>query len=287
MEKAYNLREMSLMDIQQECLTILKDVHQFCVDHQINYTLCGGTLLGAIRHNGYIPWDDDIDIAMPRPDYDRFIQIYQSKNGYQLFAAEKKNCKGVKIAFARVCDMHKTYVDTNFIPWNEVETGLWIDVFPLDGANDNIIEVKKKTSQIIMIWRLCIFHRIGYGDLSKKKYIGKKLRTLFLKVFYLNKVGCVIDKLTKLHIRQCRYWDYSQCNYFTSFTFPKHGIKEYLPQSMLATYSLHVFEDTHFYVMDQYDEWLKALFGDYMKLPPLEQRIGNGHENIYYWREKV
>ena len=71
------MREMALKEIQQVSLDILKDVHQFCINNGIHYSLCYGTLLGAIRHNGFIPWDDDIDIMMPRPDYDRFVNTYK------------------------------------------------------------------------------------------------------------------------------------------------------------------------------------------------------------------
>ena len=71
------MKEMTIQEIQQVTLEILKDVHEFCVDNNIRYSLSGGTLLGAIRHNGFIPWDDDADIQLPRPDYDRFIRTYQ------------------------------------------------------------------------------------------------------------------------------------------------------------------------------------------------------------------
>ena len=108
---------------------------------------------------------------------------------------------------------------------------------------------------------------------------------LILKILYLNNVSYIVDVLTRYHIRLCRSWDYTLCKNFTSFTYPQHGIKEYLPQSMLASYSLHVFENTQFYVMDQFDKWLTALFGDYMKLPPIEDRIGHGQQDcIYYWK---
>jgi lipopolysaccharide cholinephosphotransferase len=276
---------MSLKDIQVVCLEILKDVHLFCVSNHINYTLCGGTLLGAIRHNGYIPWDDDIDIAMPRPDYDKFIQCYQSENGYQLFAQERIGCKGVKIAFARVCDMQRTYVDSSPGPWNDTDTGVWIDIFPLDGASNDRHLVEQKTAQVVKLWNICKSFRRGLGPIRPKKTLKTKIKTMLFKVVFINKVGLIVDYLTRLHVKNCRTWDYTQSQYFTSFTFPKHGIKEYLPQTMLTSYSLHIFEDTQFYVIDQYDSWLKALFGNYMKLPPVEEREGNGHSfNTFYWK---
>ena len=107
------MREMTLKEIQQVSLGILKDIHKFCVEHDIQYSLCYGTLLGAIRHKGFIPWDDDIDITMPRPEFDRFIKSYQSEKGYRLFAAENNDGDTeVSVPFARVCEMQRTFVDT-------------------------------------------------------------------------------------------------------------------------------------------------------------------------------
>ena len=132
------MREMTLTEVQQACLDILKDIHNFCQQNGIKYTLQGGTLLGAIRHKGFIPWDDDIDIAMPREDYDRFIRTYTSKKGYKLFSRELAPMrKSVFLAFSRVCEMQKTFVDCRMLPWTSEETGVWVDVFPLDGIEDS------------------------------------------------------------------------------------------------------------------------------------------------------
>lgn len=101
------MKEMTLKEIQAVSLEILKDVHMFCLKNDIKYTLQGGTLLGAIRHNGFIPWDEDIDIAMPRPDYERFCQTYASENGYKLICRHNSECY---VMYARVCEMEKTLV---------------------------------------------------------------------------------------------------------------------------------------------------------------------------------
>ena len=124
------MREMSLKDIQGVSLDILNEIHEFCQGNSIRYTLYYGTLLGAIRHNGFIPWDDDVDIAMPRPDYDRFINSYVSKKGYKLFSREINENENVYIPFSRVCEMEKTMVISPIIPWCSSLTGVWIDIFP-------------------------------------------------------------------------------------------------------------------------------------------------------------
>jgi len=276
---------MSLKDIQDVCLDILKDVHQFCEKNQIKYTLCGGTLLGAIRHNGYIPWDDDIDIAMPRPDYDRFINSFRSDKGYQLFSKEAEVNNNVYVAFSRVCEMEKTLVTSDALPWCDSRTGVWIDIFPLDGAIENRKEVEQKTVTVSKLWYYTMFFRSSIGSVSSKRKIKTKVKTLFLRIVSLNHVEMITDFITKKLIEQCRTWNYEKCCYFTSFSYPQHGIKEYLPKTMLAKYCLHKFEDTSFYIMNEYDAWLKALFGNYMELPPVEQRTGHGHDtNKFYWR---
>ena len=100
------MKEMTTTDIQQVSLDILKDVHSFCQKEGIKYSLAYGTLIGAIRHKGFIPWDDDVDIMMTRPEYERFIRAYKSSNGYELLPEGKDSM----IAMARVYDRQKTQV---------------------------------------------------------------------------------------------------------------------------------------------------------------------------------
>ena len=105
-----------ISEIRAIQLDIMQDIHDFCEQNSIRYFLCAGTLIGAIRHNGYIPWDDDIDIMMPRPDYDRFMDIYNSKGGYYKFIDHKINNK-YALPFGKVYDdrtildemMYKSY----------------------------------------------------------------------------------------------------------------------------------------------------------------------------------
>lgn len=119
-------------------LGILKDVHDYCSSTNITYWLAYGTLLGAIRHNGYIPWDDDIDIAMPREHYEKFIQSYKKKNTVVYSCS---NNKKYILHFAKVYDTRtilKEYANMN------IETGVYIDIFPID----NVPDFKKQQDQL-------------------------------------------------------------------------------------------------------------------------------------------
>ena len=159
---------MTSKEVQQVSLDILRDVHTFCVQNGIRYSLQGGSLLGAIRHEGFIPWDDDIDIIMPRPDYERFCSSYKSSKNYKLI------CKGNDVCyllFARVCDMENTYVNSDLCPWTNQKTGVWIDVFPADGAEDDINEAKKHIEKAIKLfnfpgrfspYKKIVFSAFGY-----------------------------------------------------------------------------------------------------------------------------
>ena len=267
------MRKMSTGDIQQVSLDILKDVHEFCVAQGINYTLFGGTLIGAIRHKGFIPWDDDLDIAMPRPDYDKFVNSYFSSRGYQLFARERHG-KSVYLTYARVCDMNKTYVAASSYPWSTFKTGIWIDIFPLDGMPDKLSIARRHTHKANTLFRkinkyrhlMAIVQREGM--ISLKSFIAKMLLP------YYNRC----DKL----MAECERYDYLTAKHFSNLAFGGYGMKEYCNKNVLKGFSLHQFAGEAFFVMDGYDEALKSKYGDYMTPPPENEQLGN-HGYGYYW----
>lgn len=146
------MREMSLQDVQSFSLEILKDVHAFCVENNINYSLAYGTLIGAVRHQGFIPWDDDIDIIMPRPDYDRFCREYHSDK----FKTAVAGTPSVYIAFSRVYDDQYTFVENRQMPWASFETGVWIDIFPIDAVCDDYDTFINTGKKLQKLWiRTC------------------------------------------------------------------------------------------------------------------------------------
>ena len=129
------MKRLSQKDLQVISLEILKDVDAFCKANGIRYSMAYGTLLGAVRHKGFIPWDDDVDIVMMRSDYERFCREYKSDK-YELFGNPRTS--DAYVAYARVADMKDTESRT-YIPWagNRQDQGVRIDVFPLDYAPDD------------------------------------------------------------------------------------------------------------------------------------------------------
>lgn len=276
------MKEMTLKDIQQVCLDILKDVHAFCIENSIKYSLCYGTLIGAIRHQGFIPWDDDIDILMSRPEYERFVRSYKSSKGYKLFAAENNDGDTeVSVPFARVCEMQRTFVDTGILPWVNKKTGVWIDVFPIDGAPDTEAGRQKQMVDVVRQNKLLNILRIkrGYRTIWRAKTIRFQVRLLIKKVLTpFVKTNVLYD-----YINMCKEYSFSDSNIVVDVACPFYREREYHKKDVMKDFLLHPFEDNEFYIMTGYNEYLEDIYGDYMQLPPVEKRTTTHTFNTFYW----
>ena len=275
------MREMTTKEVQQVCLELLKDVHEFCVEHNINYSLSGGSLLGAIRHNGFIPWDDDADIQMPRPDFDKFINTYKSKHGFQLYAREKARGEIIYSRIAKVFEMEKTFVDQKAETVIGKDVGLWIDIIPVEGAPDNREQAARYIKELTMREQLvsCLStSKAEWTDIRKFSSKLEKIKFVIKKVLGIFIPNSYVDG----YIMFAKKYDYESSDFF--YATPHYGVNEWQPKENMEGYILHQFEDTKLYIMSGYDANLRSLFGDYMQIPPKEKRII--HE-IYkkYWRE--
>lgn len=266
---------MTIKEVQQVCLDILKDVHEFCVENNIRYSLSGGTLLGAIRHNGFIPWDDDIDIQLPRPDFDKFIHSYKSKKGYKLFSHEIEGNEETAFPYARICEMENTVVDTGFIYWCSVQTGIWIDVLPCDGMPSDKEEAHNHFKRLIHLEKrawLYGFKNASISIIHKKNiskdwlfFLAKKIITFF---WHKDSFKQFIDERKK--------YSYELSEFFICTSH--YGMKEYQPKRNMEDFQLHRFEDAEFFIMSGYHNNLHNLYGDYMQIPPENKRkIGRAH----------
>lgn len=271
------MRELTLKEIQAESLSILKDVHDFCLSHKIRYTLAYGTLIGAIRHKGFIPWDNDIDVAMPRDDYNRFINEYSS-SAYELFYHNdgKHDCA---IAYARVCEMENTI--SEHAMWTKEPTGIWIDIFPLDGVpaemqgfKDYYVSLKKK-------WLRIQHQRVKYSKLSKQTSVRAIIVTLLLKIKYLN--GLFLNRNLDRYINTISSSRKEYPSFWSQLAVMDNGPVEHCADTCLESFMLVPFEKFYFYIMIGYDENLKKVYGDYMKLPPEDQRYIHQSEIKFYW----
>ena len=272
------MKELSLQELQAESLKILKDVHTFCVENKIMYSVAYGTLIGAIRHKGFIPWDDDIDIMMPRPDYDRFCNSFQSSR-YKIKSPEKdKDCM---IAFARVYDDKCTIIDT-VIPWCGEKSGVWIDVFPMDTVPDDVLfKDKPAYKKAVKSWKISIPARGALSSFRKDKPIIFNLKLIAKKIlFRRNSARKYIDKVLYcqhlLDWGSTRHW--SQLSYFDQMGW--FNMDDFVGAELMP------FEDSEVMVMNGYDNVLRESYGDYMQLPPEEERSGHTvGATKFYWKE--
>lgn len=274
-----DMKEMTLRDIQAISLEIMKAVHAFCVENGIKYSLAYGTLIGAVRHQGFIPWDDDLDIVMPRPDYNKFCRTFK-KDGLQVISRE--NRKDCLISFARVCDTRKTRIRT-MLPWirKQGDLGVWIDVFPIDSAPDNKDEFHNLYVMAERTFQKSIGKRKAFRAINRDYSFGYNFNTLKKKLFslfshspeyHLDVLENIIEKTP-----------YGSTDHLTQLAYPAK--EEYMDAHVLDGFHTVPFEDGHFYVMDGYDQVLRMEYGDYMELPPTEQRTPQQHYIRFMWKE--
>lgn len=264
-----------MADIQSVCLSILKEFHRFCVENHLRYSLEGGTLLGAVRHKGFIPWDNDVDVMMPRPDYNRFVSLYKDNDHYVCFADERKNCF---IAYARLADVKNTLVRPATI-WANRVTGCWIDIFPVDGVESDKNDYIKFTKQVHRLSRRVFLSRDVKGGLSSCMTFSRKWKYLLKRLFFNSKS---IYYYLYQHIALCHRFEYDRSDYVSIVAYTGDS-KLFFPRSIMDEYIQLPYEDTFFFSIKQYDLYLRSEFGNYMQLPPENERMIHD-QHRYYWK---
>jgi len=271
------MQELTLREIQLGSLEILKTIDKICKENDIKYFLMYGTLIGAIRHNGFIPWDDDIDIAMSRDDYEKFIK-YCRDNSESMKPLElihfSTNDKYI-YPIARLSDLRYKVEYTGV---DDYGLGLFVDIYPFDGWG-NTDEEGRKIEKSFYFDRLFIslsgckeyvpsFHNNVFR--SAIKYLGYKYAKMMSITSLLKKAD---DKAKKYKYNDC---DYVGCTCWIDISGLKQRFKKDLFKPVL-----HEFEGFEFYIPEGYDDLLRTNYGDYMELPPEEDRIPHHDYKVF------
>lgn len=247
-------------------LDILNHIIEICKKNNINYSICGGSLLGAVRHHGFIPWDDDIDICMKREEYDRFINIATSELKFPYFVQYYKTEKLYTRGHAQIRNSNTTAILYN--EYNQYNKGIFVDVFPLDNIPDN------KIQRFFYINKLVVYKKILNIQKKEKDYFIKKIikNILFInqekRLFRFEKV---VRKYNKYNTKQCGAISFLP----KEFKYENDWFDNYIDLS---------FEKIEVKSIKKYDELLTKEYGNYMEIP--SNKNGSIHGSVFFDTEK-
>ena len=252
-------------DIKKVLLETLCEFHDFCEEHDLKYFLIGGTLLGAVRHKGFIPWDDDIDIAMPRKDYNKLISLssrFKKPLKLRSFYAEKNFIH----PFLKLTN-EKIVVEEG--EYNPFVSGVWIDIFPLDYTFNNTYLQKLHFS---IVYRLRLALILKYNLAPLKSYtLKKRLVATPLKPIAKLTPKAAINALFKANEKIPNLLFRTQKTQLANL-YGAWGTKEIAPQKVFNERKLYDFEGKKFWGPKDAHYWLNRVYGDYMRLPPEAER---------------
>ena len=268
---------ISLEETKKLELDILSYFADFCEQHNLQYFLAYGTLIGAIRHKGFIPWDDDVDIQMPREDCNRLMATFNQNNTspYRLIAPLEKESY---YTIVKIIDTRTIKVEEGV---KAKALGVDIDIFALDGAPSDDKEYEEWYHKLIACYQQHLALHQSTDNLGLKAKVKLLLQKMQILLSYgsFNKAK-VLRKAQKLHA----LYPYVDCEMAGSIECCFNGIKNRVPKKCFEDYVRVSFEHLSLRVPIGYDEILTRIYGDYMEVPPEGKRVTH-HENTVYWKE--
>lgn len=239
--------------LHSKLLEMVSDLDKFCKEHNIDYVLCAGNVIGAVRHQGFIPWDDDLDVQMTRDNYDKFLSAYKNNDKYFL----QKDNKDYPLQFSKLRANNTTFIED--IPYRRkyknIHQGVFIDIFPVDKVAKNKYQAKlQAVFSNILITQAVLLRGYPKSHMSLRKAIvlfGALLLLPFGNYFrkYVTKFNRADD------------FDY-YCSYYGAIKKKYHEKFTYMPPFERLPY-----ENLELPVMNNYEIYLEKTYGDYMKLP--------------------
>ena len=263
---SYNAEDNSeLRRLQMAELENMRVFSDICKKNGLRFFLIGGTMLGAIRHHGFIPWDDDMDVGMPRSDYEKFLEIARKElpKGFGLLNYKKQ--KGYLRYFSRV--INKQVVVTNASNTKTIDEYAWLDIFPFDGMPQNII-IQKKHLLSLTVSRFfyhasCFDELVNLNRPGRAWYLQAIIR--FLSIAHIGRKINTRKQMKKIE-RKLKKYDYDKSEYVINL-FGAYVSKEVLSKKVIGKMPHYSFEDLFLPGPEKYDQYLTHFYGDYM-MPP-------------------
>jgi lipopolysaccharide cholinephosphotransferase len=271
-----NREKIDLAELKKIQLALLTEMDMICAKEGYKYSLGGGSLLGAIRHKGYIPWDDDIDVMMPRPDYEKFLKYCKENKTKFALQCHDNDPEYVDLS-AKIYDP-KTTIEEKEIFEKEKKIGVSIDVFVIDGLGDTeasairAFRAKAVQRELIVASQWKNFFR----SKTHAWYYEPIRLALFVASRFINKKS-MFENLEKYY----KKISFEQAN-FAGAVGGSYREKEILPKEVFTEYIDVKFENSSFKAIAAYDTYLSSIYGDYMQLPPKEKQVSHHLFNAYY-----
>ncbi len=260
-----------MTDLHSKLLDMLMAFHELCQKEGLRYYLQGGTALGAARHKGFIPWDDDIDVGMPRSDYEKLKEISASLDTGIYCFEFPSNDKTFVYAFGKMYDTSTTLIENTRY---KVKRGICIDIFPLDGAGntfeESLVNFKAVNKKInLLLTKACAWRK------GRKLY--KNLALLAMRcvpefIIDSSKLKSDIDSM-------CKKLSFDECDYVANYNGAWHE-KEIIKKEWYGTPTEYLFEGIKVYAAENIDAYLTSLYGDWRTPPPPEKQVTH-HDYLY------
>lgn len=262
----------TLRKVQLVQLEIAKEIKRICDENNIEYWLDSGSALGAIRHKGFIPWDDDMDIGMKRDAYEQFLKIAPLKLKEDYYLQQWETDPGYAFAFAKVRKKNTVYIE-DISKKSNAHNGIYVDIFPYDKFGNDI----KKQGIILKFLKAIMQYKSGVRSWNEKGKVNivrfmKNIPAIVLAPF------CKRERLIKTYNSIATMYNDNPAEFYFPQGISKYG-KWVIPVSALEEMIELPFEDTTFKVPKGYHDYLTHAYGDYMKLPPEDERE-NRHQII-------
>ncbi|BBD23445.1 LicD family protein [Streptococcus constellatus] len=271
------MKELTTREMQEVSLEILHTIASICEKQHFRYALIYGTLIGAVRHKGYIPWDDDVDIMMPRPDYDRLLEYLKENivDYSHLKVFNREECPEYPYMITRISDQRYRIEMENEKPFG---LGVFIDIYPYDGLGDTKEEAVAFGMKGDRLSSFCYQATREHFAIETTTSAFRKLIKypvyLFSKVIGKNYFQSQLDKLARVK-------DYDNSNFVGCVIWLSWGEKDIFPREWFDETILVPFEKYEFRIPKEFDKILRHEYGDYMILPPEKDRVGHHYFKAY------
>lgn len=265
-------------DLQKKQFEILIEFIKVCDKHNLSYFMVGGSCLGAVRHKGFIPWDDDIDVGMLPKDYEKFLEVAPKEfENTKYFLQTWRSDPNYIYGYAKIRDNSTTFIE-NIYKYHRMNHGVWIDIFPIYPITDKNVEKQK-----LMPYLRRFLWQVNFS------YIGSLIRKVrketWFKDILLNIVAGPFTLFNINHYRQKKMEEmfhrvpWEKATLCGNWYYAWSGIVEGLPPYVFEETEMMDFETIKVRVLKHYDEYLTCLYGDYMKLPPEDKRQGHHYNS--------